>query len=362
MQSLYDRLAYLEGKLSDRTESNISTEAISPNEPQDQWHVSATRPLALNSNLSPPRRLQIDKNSTYLELGEAQIYSKHTTPQTTRDDNEGGGNGYRCGDEGGVVNAMGMSQLTPNAKVDTSGELYGSPSATSLLFDIREQCNHRSLPRGFSQDVSPGTSLRAQPALLTLSSANEDDYHLPPRNIADSLLQLYRERVQNIYPFLHWPTFLDAYNRLWLSDLDAKRMPERAGVGLGSRDCPASVFYCALNAMFALASQFTKGTAQERKDKSASFVRRSRHLLRLDFLDGASMCMVQAFLIFARYLQTTNLPSRCWNVVGAAYRMAQGLELQHNMDDGQTSPLNIEIRRRVWHSCASLDTYDTPLP
>ncbi|KAH8896525.1 hypothetical protein GQ53DRAFT_640184 [Thozetella sp. PMI_491] len=187
--------------------------------------------------------------------------------------------------------------------------------------------------------------------------SNLDDCHLPPRHVADGLLDLYRERVQSIYPFLHWPTFMEAYNRLWLSDSDIKSMPRLTGVGLGGPDCPASVFYSALNAAFALAAQFIDGPAEERNERSAPFVRRSRHLMRMDFLDDADLSKVQALLILARYLQNTNLPSRCWNVVGMAFRMAQGLGLHLEMKAGTTSPLDIEMRRRVWHSCTCLDTY-----
>jgi len=82
--------------------------------------------------------------------------------------------------------------------------------------------------------------------------------------------------------------------------------------------------------------------------------------MHLDFLDKADLSLVQALLILARYLQNTRLSTRCWNVVGIALRMAQGLGLHLEKDGDTTSPLEKEMRRRVWHSCTCLDTHDVP--
>ncbi|KAH9213531.1 hypothetical protein DL95DRAFT_506356, partial [Leptodontidium sp. 2 PMI_412] len=192
-----------------------------------------------------------------------------------------------------VINAMGIAPLTTDAMADTSSEFYGQPSAASLLCDIRD---HGHRPPRFQP---------SRRSISTHYSSNKDDYHLPPRYVADGLLDLYHKRVQSIYPFLHWPSFKDAYNRLWLSDTDVKSMPQLTGVGLGGPNCSVPVFYSALNAIFALASQFTHVPAQERKERYAPFIRRSRHLMRLEFLDDADLSMVQALLILARYLQNT---------------------------------------------------------
>ncbi|CAH0003401.1 unnamed protein product, partial [Clonostachys byssicola] len=165
-----------------------------------------------------------------------------------------------------------------------------------------------------------------------------------------------QDEEPSIYPFLCWPIFMEAYNRLWLSDSDVKNMPQLTGIGLGGQNCSIPVFYCALNAAFALATHFTDAPANQRKERAAPFVRRSRHLMRLDFLDHGDLSTIQALLILARYLQNTGLSTRCWNVVGTAHRMAQGLGLHLEVNPSAASELETDIRRRVWHSCVCLET------
>ncbi|KAH6700590.1 fungal-specific transcription factor domain-containing protein [Leptodontidium sp. MPI-SDFR-AT-0119] len=326
IQSLHDRLAYLEDKLSREKEPNISSGNAE----------------FISEGLET---LQCDSDSTVHDPRQSLPHLNVITPaRSSSDDIARDIDGRASGQDFSVINAMGIAPLTTDAMADTSSEFYGQPSAASLLCDIRD---HGHRPPRFQP---------SRRSISTHYSSNKDDYHLPPRYVADGLLDLYHKRVQSIYPFLHWPSFKDAYNRLWLSDTDVKSMPQLTGVGLGGPNCSVPVFYSALNAIFALASQFTHVPAQERKERYAPFIRRSRHLMRLEFLDDADLSMVQALLILARYLQNTSLPTRCWNVAGVAYRMAQGLGLHLEINEGTISPLEKEMRRRVWHSCACLDT------
>lgn len=359
LKSLYDRLAFLEEKLGSQVVTHKSPLVDHRNVKRSQGSDVDIPAQTVAMDISSPQSNSHQDGSKIL----GQI---RPTPGSEFLTSVGGQTEYAEDDEDGhtsdqditTINAMGMGQLTPDSKVDTVGAFYGNPSAASLLCDIQDQCHSPARSRSLRQNATPGTAHHPRPSLTTLHATNDDDHHLPPRYVADELLHLYWERVQNIYPFLHWPTFSAAYDRLWLPDSEVKQMPQLTGVGLGSQQCSLPVFYCALNAMFALASQFTEGTTLERKTKSMPFVQRSRHLMRLDFLDNADICMVQALLILGRYLQTTSLPSRCWNVVGVACRMAQGLGLHIDVDEETGGSLTCEMNRRVWHSCMCLDTYD----
>lgn len=84
---------------------------------------------------------------------------------------------------------------------------------------------------------------------------------------------------------------------------------------------------------------------------------RSRQLLHFDVLDEGDLALVQALLLLAQYLQSTQSPSRCWNVVGMACRIAQGLGLYLNEGDEQYSALELQMRRRTWHGCILLDMF-----
>jgi hypothetical protein len=57
----------------------------------------------------------------------------------------------------------------------------------------------------------------------------------------------------------------------------------------------------------------------------------------------------------ALLLHSTPFPSRCWNAVGMACRLAQGLGLHTESSRTSRPPLETEIRRRTWHGCVILD-------
>ncbi|KAJ0135874.1 Trans-enoyl reductase fsdC [Fusarium oxysporum f. sp. albedinis] len=368
LHSLHDRVACLEAKAKGETAPRRLSENLTSGTGLDERLPLKQSSHAVNADLSPPQSQQCDTDSIVVEPHQTLSHPQPhpcavssisgTSKDAARDVDSLSSN-----QDMGALSAMGIALLATEATNDATREFYGEPSAASLLCDIEDHRQQRpSRPQPHCQDSAPQPSPPSSRRSFSVPyPSNPDDYHLPPRHMADSLLDIYRERVQIIYPFLHWQTFMEAYHRLWLSNSEVKSMPQLTGVGLGGPRCPVPVFYCALNAAFALATQFTDGSAQERKERSAPFVRRSRHLMRLDFLDATDISMVQALLILARYLQSTSLPTRCWNVAGIAYRMAQGLGLHITVDERSPSKLDIEMRRRVWHSCACLETYEENL-
>lgn len=361
LHSLHDRLANLEAKANGEAKPESSTENITVSTGFVESLPLGQSPPAFNVGpfLSPSQQCSTDS----ILVPERILPHPSTSLSTTyaSEDTSPKISSLPSGQDLGDISAMGMALSKTEASTHIPREFYGEPSAASLLHDMLHRDRRPSAPGDSKQDSALHPSSPSTRRSFSLScSSNTDEYHLPPRHVADNLLCIYRERVQTIYPFLHWQTLMEAYNRLWLSDSEIKNMPRLTGAGLGGSQCPVPVFYCALNAIFALATQFTDGSAHDRKERTAPFLRRSKHLMHLDFLDNANISLIQALLIFARYLQSTNLPSRCWNVAGMAYRMAQSLGLHLAMNETGTSELEREVRRRVWHSCVSLDTYENP--
>jgi hypothetical protein len=87
------------------------------------------------------------------------------------------------------------------------------------------------------------------------------------------------------------------------------------------------------------------------------FYDRSRDTTSFDVLEADSLISVQILLLRSLYLQSTNNAQKCWNTVGLAIRAAQGLGL--HLDESSTgwrqSPLEREMRKRIWHVCVLLD-------
>jgi hypothetical protein len=86
--------------------------------------------------------------------------------------------------------------------------------------------------------------------------------------------------------------------------------------------------------------------------------------LTFQLVGRGSLELVQTLLLTAQYLQSTQMWGMCWNLVGLAVRLAQGIGLHLNPSDSSkhsgaqsSSLLDEEMRRRVWGGCVTLDRY-----
>ncbi|KAH7310325.1 putative fungal-specific transcription factor [Rhexocercosporidium sp. MPI-PUGE-AT-0058] len=64
--------------------------------------------------------------------------------------------------------------------------------------------------------------------------------------------------------------------------------------------------------------------------------------------EAGNLALVQALLILSNYTQKTNKPNTGWNFLGLAVRMALSLGLHKEFPEWKISPLQREMRRRVW--------------
>ncbi|KAF3008669.1 hypothetical protein E8E13_009010 [Curvularia kusanoi] len=241
---------------------------------------------------------------------------------------------------------------------DEGQTFYGSSSA----HDFTRQMYGSVLQNDVASPTSGPTEATSstQPVANSRSPyVSTENFSLLPRDLADRLMHLYWERVHVLYPFLHKPSFSQAYEDLW-RPVSEHHPQNRAGLGLGaSRDSgPSSViFHCALNAVLALGVQFSDLPLNEKERLSASCLSKSKDLLRLDLFDNGDIALVQTLLLLTQYFQSTNWPNKCWTTIGLACRLAQGLGLHVEEDrvDQQIDVAVREIRRRAWHGCVTLD-------
>ncbi|UQC80587.1 fungal specific transcription factor domain-containing protein [Colletotrichum lupini] len=258
-------------------------------------------------------------------------------------------------------------------------DFYGSSSAVAFLKEAYSAMN--SVPTR----VQPSTPFRSQQALPSLSTpsslyADFDKFLLPPRPFADYLLQLYFQRVHYLYPVFHRPAFERAYESLWQPTTSTTAAAVAAfeagetdfrGVGLGcspGADATTIVFHSALNSIFALACNFADLTCAEKAKSIEVFLLRSRKCLSVDLLEKNNLGVVQTLLLCGLVFQGTPFPDRCWNAVGIACRIAQGLGLHMDVvaardmgaglgaegEGGFT--LEMDVRQRTWQGCVIIDT------
>lgn len=354
MQSFNERLAHLEGRLTRQATEQQTPPATTTSD--SPWREHALFEVETTPRSSSRRPCLTDLPPPEVRASEHNRPIPRAVPKSTQDgEGQHSDEAVPPNEDPSAINAMGVAHLSPEEAKSSSGEFYGKSSAASFLSDIHgrlhPETDHPPTTGGRSE--ASGSSKLAVPLHLRMSEV--DDYHLPPRHVADHLLDLYYTRAHCLYPYLHWPTLMSAYRLLWLSESEMKAAAPLSGVGIGGPQCSQPVFYCALNAIFALGAQFSSGSMKERKARARPYARRARHLLRLDYLDRGELALVQALLIMAHYLQSTNLPSRCWSVAGVAYRMAQGLGLHIELGEKLGSALYREMRRRVWYGCVCLD-------
>ncbi|KAJ5102972.1 hypothetical protein N7532_003501 [Penicillium argentinense] len=276
----------------------------------------------------------------------------------------------------GNVTAMGAISVGEDGESNESPreQYYGNSSVASFMRLAKDSMPIRSYLQTLKrmEGDTPSGSYRDmglwRDCLTPTLGLQFDDFSLPPRSLADHLLECYWDRVHCLYPFFHRPSFEQAYENLWGSSKWPKPQLPELNIGLGgSFDSghQSIVFHCALNAIFGLSCHFSDIPAAEREAAAYSFFLRSKRFVGLDLLDIGTIGVVQTLLIISLLLQSTPYPNRCWNAIGLACRVAQGLGLHETASQQSIKPLEQEVRHRTWHGCVIMDmivsmTYGRP--
>ena len=254
--------------------------------------------------------------------------------------------------------------MTAHNTEDVSGqnaEYFGSSSTASLMSLLtRDPKQHQGRRAWASQRIPPpDTSGDCRVRSTDTSSIYPvGDFVLPPRDLADHLLDCFWERVYCLYPFFDRCSFQQAYENLWVPRSHTRHQLTHLNLGLGDQWHSGSnsiVFSCALNAIFALGCHFSDIPLQRREAITQDFFLRAKSHIGLYLVDIHSIGVVQTLLIVALFLQSAPYPHRCWNSIGMACRLALGLGLHEEHLESSKDPLQQEIHRRTWHGCVMMD-------
>lgn len=176
-------------------------------------------------------------------------------------------------------------------------------------------------------------------------TGHSTEYVLPPRKAADHLLEIHWSCSQIILPWLDRVRFMKQYETLWTSDPHSDLFLDD------------QVFYCILNIIFALSYKIDPTIDSEQQDTlSTAHFARAQRLLSFNLLEISHIGMVQALLLMAQYLQSTNMPRQCFQCVSLAIWIAQdvGLNMPESVLPFQNQHER-EVARRVWHGCILMD-------
>ncbi|PWW71895.1 hypothetical protein C7212DRAFT_230651 [Tuber magnatum] len=205
-------------------------------------------------------------------------------------------------------------------------------------------------------------------------SATEDlsAFHPTPAQSAQ-LYEIYVVSVDPVVRLLHKPTFESKLVRL------QGRCPESAAqhADRGFEALAFAVYYAAVNSLHQDKVRQMFGT-----DKPYLLnkyrVAVEHALTNAGFLQSEELATLQALVLFitcSRGVDDTRTP---WVLVGVAVRIAQSMGLHRDGERFHMSPLETEIRRRIWYEICLLDlrtaeehgsdpgistrSYDTKLP
>ncbi|CAI7648036.1 unnamed protein product [Penicillium pancosmium] len=283
----------------------------------------------------------------------------------------------RCEPEVDAMGVISSSLQEGTHRMEFSSEYFGPSSTFSLLDEAHGAINQKL------HGKHKGTIVSVQLDPNVKKTHNQPEYvtfgffSVPPRAEADALVESYCSWVHSLYPFLHLPSFHRRYLRLW--DSPSAQQDNRPSStprpnndyydGMGDK-----LIHCLINVVFALGTLFCPNIpTQERHSVSKTFFARSKKALDFDLLSCGSAALVQTLLLMGQYLQSTDVPSSCWNTIGLAIRVAQGIGLHFEprccrgvLCTKGHDQLEREMRRRTWTGAVLFDrvlslTYGRPL-
>ncbi|KAF9346225.1 Transcriptional activator of fatty acid utilization, partial [Mortierella sp. AD094] len=164
---------------------------------------------------------------------------------------------------------------------------------------------------------------------------------LPPRDLAEHLLECYWIYVHPHLPVVHKPTFMRQYR-----NPDPEKRPPMV----------------LLNAMFSIASRFSEhpeivGLGHDPEFFGDEYFARAKRLVDLEY-ELPRQSSIQALLLMVAYRFTSaKSGGRVWVMLGMATRMAQDLGMHRNSARWHLPPLETEIRKRLWWACYIMDRW-----
>lgn len=216
-----------------------------------------------------------------------------------------------------------------------------------MLHDSRHESNATS---GFEQGEQRHVQkpLKELPRLQkrgTKTEMTDVQFAIPPRKVADNLLNLYWDFVDSAYPWLDRASIEKAYETLWSKHGQAElAMDERA-------------LHCILNLMFATSCVASQGEPPlSRYQSSVVFFDRAQELMSYGLMEIYSFEIIQILLLTAVYLQHDKVPQKCFRNIATAIHIAQELGLHvPETTDAISDPRERDLARQVWNGCVIMD-------
>lgn len=221
----------------------------------------------------------------------------------------------------------GMASLSVSEK---EGGYLGVASGAAFIRLLEPNMKRRS------------SQTRSRPSMTSYSPLVQQPN--PNRQIADIMIDAYFKLYHLNYPILHEPTFRAQFSEV---------IPRPHGDSW-------------LVLAYVVAAMGVWSSAKTPDNLDFQLFAQARSILTFNFLELGNLTLVQALTLTSNYQQKRDRPNSAYNYLGLAVRMAMGLGLHKEFQGWNISPLNMEIRRRVWWSlcvfdCGATITFSRPL-
>ncbi|KAF5572584.1 transcription activator acu-15 [Fusarium pseudocircinatum] len=313
-RALHDRIRYLERQLQQAS----ALSAPIPDSLQDGANNRRAWPES-----TPDTENQVELDALVMGISHTQLL----TPLSSTESIENSSHARR-------VTAMGTttSEEEIGHHRDTREGFYGSSSAASFL---KETCgtaiphsSHQSNPQACtSQPICP--------------FGDVDKFALPPRRLADHLVERYFERIYWIYPVFDKQAFEHGYNSLWLPSGQTTCPEEYRNLGLGE-DATTVAFFSSLNAIFALGCIFSNLSTAAKTKAYEVFFSRAKDKVNLELLDINDLSVVQTLVLVALLVEWR----RVWAYTACRHMVRKSREYNAS-DEGRGTAVLYLIQRTV---------------
>ncbi|RPB02869.1 hypothetical protein L873DRAFT_1671617 [Choiromyces venosus 120613-1] len=199
----------------------------------------------------------------------------------------------------------------------------------------------------WEQSEEVGSTYHLDDIDISFSGKQIDAYALPPKDLANSLVTLYFERVHPLFPIIYKVLFKNQFELLYQTRDPAK---------------VAGKWLAIMNLVFAISARHLSMIGEDKADiwQHLTFFLRARLLGALDgglVFEIATLQDVQAMGLTGMYLLASKQTNRySWNVAGLAIRLAYGMGLHLRNIASTLNADQKEMRVRVWYSVCYLET------
>jgi hypothetical protein len=180
---------------------------------------------------------------------------------------------------------------------------------------------------------------------ISFSGKQIDAYALPPKDLANSLVNVYFETVHPLFPIIYKGLFKNQFELLYQT-----RDPGKV----------ARKWLAIMNLVFAIGARHLSMIGENKADiwHHVTFFLRARLLGALDgglVFEIATLQNVQAMGLTGMYLLASKQTNRSWNVAGLAIRLSYGMGLHLRNVASTLNAGQKEMRVRVWYSVCYLE-------